>query len=778
MPNRRRPSRAPRAPRARRRTRRLAALVPLALLAATPVLAVGLPENYHARFDPGFEAGATGSGAPTLRAELSAVEVAAERSLAAAVPDLRVARDERSLLPVSVLSYAPGVFLARAGSDGVASGPEAAARAFLAGHRDLFGVSAEDLGTLSLVYVTQPEGGATIARFEQIVDGVLVFDTELAVVMTRGLDVAAVAGRVWPGVAQGVSALGRSALSREEATVRALADLTGRAVAAADFVAGAADRDGYSYLAYAPDAAAAPEARWLGEEVRVRPVLFPLAAGSFVAGYYLELWVEGEPGGSGPVYAYVLSAEDGRLLFRRNLTQSDSFSYRTYAQGSGDYRPWDGPTGTVGTPHPTGTPDGYQAPFLNPAPLISIESLLGPTDPWLPAGATVTTGNNTDAYLDLSSPNGFSAGDQRGAITTPGVFDHQYDSTQNVEVAVNRQAAVVGMFYQVNWQHDFWYQHGFNEVSRNAQTNNYGRGGIGNDNLLAEGQDYSGLDNANMSTPADGSHPRMQMYKFTAGGQLNPNRDGTFDMLIVGHELMHYMSNRLVGNASGLTNRQGGSMGEGWGDFNCILAITQDDDDVFGTTYAIGGQTDRYWCGAGFNDNYYFSIRRYPYSSNKLKNPLTFKDIGPGITTYPGVIGTPCFSLTSSPSEVHNAGEIWANTLWQGFEGLARIHGVATARRKIMQYVVDGMKATPNQPTYTQARDGILAAVNAANGWADPSDMALLWKSFAVRGMGPAAVSPPSSSTSHAGVVEDFDYFAFWDGFESGDLRYWLLTPE
>ena len=44
---------------------------------------------------------------------------------------------------------------------------------------------------------------------------------------------------------------------------------------------------------------------------------------------------------------------------------------------------------------------------------------------------------------------------------------------------------------------------------------NFGRGGVGGDPILAEGNDFSGTDNANMATPADGASPRMQMFEFT-----------------------------------------------------------------------------------------------------------------------------------------------------------------------------------------------------------------------------------------------------------------------
>jgi len=68
-----------------------------------------------------------------------------------------------------------------------------------------------------------------------------------------------------------------------------------------------------------------------------------------------------------------------------------------------------------------------------------------------------------------------------------------------------------------NIMHDLWYQYGFTEINRNFQAANYGRGGTGNDAVNAEAQDGStlatpNLNNANFSTPGDGSAPRMQMY--------------------------------------------------------------------------------------------------------------------------------------------------------------------------------------------------------------------------------------------------------------------------
>jgi len=70
----------------------------------------------------------------------------------------------------------------------------------------------------------------------------------------------------------------------------------------------------------------------------------------------------------------------------------------------------------------------------------------------------------------------------------------------------------------------------------------------------------------------------------------------------------------------------------------------------------------------------------------------------------------------------------------------------------MLAYVVGGLKLTPSRPTFTQARDGILSAVSAMSA----GDLPEMWAGFAKRGMGVGAASPPSSSTSLAGVVESF----------------------
>jgi len=467
--------------------------------------------------------------------------------------------------------------------------------------------------------------------------------------------------------------------------------------------------------------------------------MFPLGEGEFVPGYYLELWIK-----DFPAFSYVIDTIDlPDVLFRKNLTSRIAFTYRVHNTGDAICRPEDGPA--PGSPHPQGEPNGFQAEPIEEK-LIEIESLL-PGDPWLPADAETTLGNNCIAYADLQGPNGLGAGDVIGRVTSPRVFDYIYDHSKPASDEVNLQNSLVGMFFHVNWLHDRWYEAGFDEASGNAQQDNFGRGGVGGDPILAEGHDFSGTDNANMATPADGASPRMQMYEFTGPSPL-PSRTSNHEALITFHEMGHYITNRLVGNAAGLMNQQGGAMGEGWGDFFAICMTSQHTDDFMNGVFAVGGWTDLM---ATFKDNYYFSIRRYPYTADMMKNPLTFKHISNSVMLP---VGPPRNPISGGPnSEVHNAGEVWCATLWEVFVNLVAKHQHEEAEKRMLSYVVGGLKVTPPQPTFTQARDAMITAVSALN----PEDLPEVWAGFAKRGMGVNAVSPPASSISLSGVVENFD---------------------
>jgi extracellular elastinolytic metalloproteinase len=153
------------------------------------------------------------------------------------------------------------------------------------------------------------------------------------------------------------------------------------------------------------------------------------------------------------------------------------------------------------------------------------------TNPWLLAGSgnnsgTLTwndngttsfdssRGNNVLAQEDLNGNNGSGLGAHSTQPVPNLVFNYTPNFAQDPTTATNQQFALTNLFYWNNIMHDISYQYGFNEVSGNFQANNLSRGGLGNDYVLADGQDGSGTNNANFATPPDGSSPRMQMFLF------------------------------------------------------------------------------------------------------------------------------------------------------------------------------------------------------------------------------------------------------------------------
>lgn len=137
----------------------------------------------------------------------------------------------------------------------------------------------------------------------------------------------------------------------------------------------------------------------------------------------------------------------------------------------------------------------------------------------LPVADTVTTeGNNVFAHADqlaIDAPNP----PPPVSLTRDFIFPH--DAAD--EPPIYLDAAVTNLFYWNNVIHDIHYLYGFDEASGNFQFNNYGRGGIGNDELRAEAQDGSGTNNANMLTLGEGIPPRMQMFIWSAPSTLTVN---------------------------------------------------------------------------------------------------------------------------------------------------------------------------------------------------------------------------------------------------------------
>lgn len=405
----------------------------------------------------------------------------------------------------------------------------AAAGFYLGEHAAQYRLGRADLASLEPT-VHDTGRGAIIVKFKQNIDGVEVFRDELGVLMNRQYELIAISGYV-TGVNSQNGFTNRSfELQPETAVAVALGDLSAAPVDSSALnrqtFGKNASKSANEYISFNAANEMFSGFSVNDQTLRAKKFFYHLADG-FVPAYYVEANIAVAPTdeskGGDLYFSYVVSALDGRILFRNNLTAEQEVSHRVFADSTPPFSIFDGPQGNSVTPHPTGQPDNFSPGYAVPNLVTLQNSPFSRNDPWLPLGAFETRGNNADAYADLVAPDGFSNGDVRATMTAPGVFDRSFDPSAPRTDGEQRMFAVDQLFFNVNYLHDDFYDSGFNEISGNAQNDNFGRGGLGNDRMRAEAQDYSGRNNANMNTPADGAQPRMQMYIFDAPalGTLN-----------------------------------------------------------------------------------------------------------------------------------------------------------------------------------------------------------------------------------------------------------------
>lgn len=176
------------------------------------------------------------------------------------------------------------------------------------------------------------------------------------------------------------------------------------------------------------------------------------------------------------------------------------------------------------------------------------------TNPWLLAGSNnpavtygwhfdgstdypYTRGNNVFAQEDRDN-NDATDGESATSLTPfPNLnFNYPLNSSGRPDTGVNLRAATTNLFYWNNIMHDISYQYGFDEAAGNFQKDNLGRGGTGNDFVKADVQDNGGFNNANFSTPPDGTSGHMQMYLFSRAGTATINQPGNIAGVIVAKE--------------------------------------------------------------------------------------------------------------------------------------------------------------------------------------------------------------------------------------------------
>ncbi|HEX8294053.1 MAG TPA: M36 family metallopeptidase [Pyrinomonadaceae bacterium] len=591
---------------------------------------------------------------------------AALRARAAAVENFRAGLGQRRGRSLRAEVYEAGAlknfFAEGAALAGPQAGaPDGVARGFLKRQAALFGLSNAGVGALKLEREDN-DRGTTFLDYAQTVGGLKVFEGSVSVVVGRSGEVL--------NVRQGFVVSGQKvdttpALSEAEGIARAFGH-AGREV-------------GTSFAETRGRVSAGDSAAYANPlGAHLEDVLSELNVVRVKDEARLAWHVYAEVGPE-EWYETLVDAHTGELLLRHNL-------YAHQAQG------------TVYT----------EAPDKGARALVSFvgDTGINTAAGWM-GTSTVTTGNNVEAYLDrnadnaadTTSGNGLSSGHASAADQN---FTFPFDTTLAPTTATNQAAVVTNLFYYNNVMHDFSYNLGFTETARNFQTNNYGRGGTGNDSVRAEAQDGSGTNNANFATPPDGQRPRMQQYIFTSP---NPDRDSSVDGDVVFHEYGHGISNRLIGNGStALSGTQSGAMGEGWSDY---WACTMNGDGAVGE-YSTGNPA---------------GIRRAAYTVPAAAVHDSYADVCAG------------------GCQVHRDGEVWAATLWDLRTQLGA--GVTDL------LVLNGMKFTPTRPSFLNARDGILQADQNLNGGAN---RCAIWTVFARHGMGVSAVG--NDGTTHTAASD------------------------
>jgi len=366
---------------------------------------------------------------------------------------------------------------------------------------------------------------------------------------------------------------------------------------------------------------------------------------------------------------------------------------------------------------------------------------------WIPAGGNELVGNNAEVRLDRNDDDLPDGGNVAGSPHR--TFDFPLDLNHEPETYAD--AARVQAFYWINWFHDRLYGFGFDETAGNFQRENFGRGGRGGDRTQVDvqnGSTFGEYNQANITVFGDGSPPLLQLHLWTRMLGAGPKRDSALDAEVILHEAAHGVSSRLIGDGFGLNGTQPRGMGEGWSDFMALSLLSEATDDPH-ACYPFGNYVGR-WATSPTSG--YYGIRRFPYCTDTNKAPQTFADTDPNQIAFPSEVPmNPTLFQNLEADQIHRVGEVWCLALWECRANLIDRYG-SDGNETMLQLVVDGMKLTPENPTFVEARDAIFQA-DLVNGGG--TNQLALWRGFAKRGLGYGASVPSASST--AGIVESFE---------------------
>jgi extracellular elastinolytic metalloproteinase len=585
---------------------------------------------------------------------------------------------------------------------GLPADPVQAARNYVAGNRDVLGLTAAGADALEVLTVAPMGAGSVVIMRQRF-----------------GTLPAAVDGMLAVGVRDGSVLYVSSSLARDAAAPAPprLSAVDAERIAKAD--------------------AGAPGASIAATDL----VAVPTADRGARAAY--EVVLGADLTGAGPVvYSTYVDARDGTVLLRENLVDFDA-----------DNPKWDAFPNTP--PLNYLTTDTRARWCLMAAP--GCDEIIGTPasplawdiDPATGTSTETTKGNNAIAVHNWFNNDPFSVGTQTSTARPDRGYGYTWtnqwhDSACDPAVFSSPQAndidaARANLFAMHNRMHDWAYHLGFTEATWNLQQDNFGKGGLGGDfeqgNAQAGGvsggpPDFAARDNANQITPRDGLPPTTNMYLWQpiAGSFYAPCLDGDFDMSVIAHEYTHAITNRMIaGPNAGVSTPQG--MSESWSDQLAMEYLNENG-------YAPAGR-QAFTIGQYVTTDPDAGIRNY----NMSDSPLNYSSVD--------------YDLVGL--QVHASGEVWTATNFDIRQAMINRYGAGTpvlqkscatgqtpvtscpGNRRWAQLVFDSfllMAAT--QESMVDARDAMLAADQIRFGGANQD---LLWNAFAKRGLGEAAVS-------------------------------------
>ncbi|MET9313672.1 M36 family metallopeptidase [Kribbella sp. NPDC003505] len=576
---------------------------------------------------------------------------------------------------------------------------------YVKAHPEVFKLSDADLGTLKLRKDYVDDLGTHHIFWTQVVDGVEVFGNGLKANVTKNGQLISVMGSPVSGLttaAQSRSAAATPKVSAEGARSAAVKDVGGSAKSATASTSGVSTKFSNGDTA--------------------KQVWFHTADG------LRKGWLTYTNSGGTKIYSHVVDAQTGATLYRKDLV----------SEGNGD--------ALVQDNYPGAPKGGTQR----------VENLI--YNKWLPKNAkTLLDGTSVAAWADVNDdnqPNGGETVKVPGTKTgaeyklTPFQSASSFCSTSYIctwdpakpdSWKTNMNQDVTNAFYLASNFHD-WLAKA--PISFTPAAGSFDAAG-GDPVLLNAldgaataangGPDANHIDNANMSTPPDGTPPTMQMYLWHQPGATDEQdpwvpASGANDASILYHEYTHGLSNRLVVDATGnstLNSIQAGSMGEAWSDFYAMDYLVS--HGLEKDTTAAGEVLE----GKYVSHGELFRTQAIDCRVKAVSPNCVQPDGSKGGYTYadfPTIGGTP---------EVHASGEVWAQTLWDLRERFGRSYA--------MSIITRAMELSPNDPTMLDMRNAIVQADLVASGGKNAD---VIWTVFANRGMG-----------WYAGVVDGGDAF-------------------